>query len=443
VWSPLTEASFEIDTVPLRVTELMYHPAPPAPGGPFNADDFEFIELQNVGDQPLDLSGVNFDKGITFTFPDGYTLDAGAYAVVVRNAAAFAERYGDGVVPAGVFTGGLNDAGERVRLLDAPWVSGRTIIDFTYSDAWQPRTDGGGYSLVPRDASAPPEAWEDPSRWRYSRATGGNPSAADPGPAAGVAGRWLFYSRSAFDGTTVNVADSSDDNALARGKVALLPGQRSSAANYSTNSRGINGLFVDLANLAYGAALTAADFVFRVGTTADPSTWAPAPAPNLVAIRPGAGVDGSDRVTIGWADANAIRNAWLQVTVVANARTGLSSPDVFYFGHLQGDASDTATGAAAATVDARDEAVMRRRASRTLVNGANVYDFNKDGIVNAQDLLVTRRAARTSLVMFTAPAAGAAGAAFSQTPVGMPPSPTRTAPARRNSLLAPDPDLLA
>jgi hypothetical protein len=442
VWSPITEATFAIDSVPLRVTEVMYHPAAPPAGSPFSRGDFEFVEVQNVGASPLDLSGVSFDKGITFTFPDGTTLAPGAYAVVVRNAAAFASRYGDAVVPAGVFTGGLDDGGERIRLLAAPGAGGQTLIDFAYSDAWQPSTDGDGFSLVPRDPAAAPEAWEDPARWRHSRTAGGTPGAADPGPAEGVAGRWLFYNRSPFDGTTLAIADSSDDNALARDKRALLPGERSGAANLSGFTRGINGLFVDLTNLAFGATLTAADFAFRVGRGGDPSTWASAPAPNLVAIRRGAGVDGSDRVTIGWAD-SAIRNQWLQVTVLANSRTGLASPDVFYFGHLAGESGDTRPGATAATVDARDEAAVRRRLSRNPVIVANPFDFNKDGVSNTGDFTTLHRALHTSLPMFTAPVvAQPAASPFSQQLVAS----SRAAPRRRETLtdgLASSDDVLA
>src|SRR4029453_2133825 len=36
-------------TLPLRITEIMYHPAAPAPGSDFDDKDFEFIEILNVG----------------------------------------------------------------------------------------------------------------------------------------------------------------------------------------------------------------------------------------------------------------------------------------------------------------------------------------------------------------------------------------------------------
>ena len=52
-----------------------------------------------------------------------------------------------------------------------------------------------------------------------------------------------------------------------------------------------------------------------------------------VTARTGAGVGGSTRVTITFAD-NAIQNQWLQVTVLANENTDLEEDDVFYFGNV-------------------------------------------------------------------------------------------------------------
>jgi hypothetical protein len=46
-----------------------YNPAPPPVGSPYTADDFEYIEFQNTGNQTLQLGGIHFDQGITFTFP--------------------------------------------------------------------------------------------------------------------------------------------------------------------------------------------------------------------------------------------------------------------------------------------------------------------------------------------------------------------------------------
>ena len=430
-WSALTEASFSVDTVPLRVTEVMYHPAPPPEGSPFTRSDFEFVEVQNAGTTPLDLAGLAFDRGIQFAFP-AITLAPGELAVVARNIAAFTSRYGDAVLPIGEFFGGLDNAGDRLRGVDTD-NGGATVLDFAYSDQWQPRTDGDGYSLVPRDPAAPADAWEIPGRWRASRVAGGTPGQADLAPLETVAGRWLFHNRSPFDGTQLS-GDSSDDNAMARDVRALLPGGRATSANLSNSTRGINGLMIDLANIAYGSVPTAADFVFRVGSGGDPATWPLAPAPTIGRFRRGGGAGGSDRITLTWAD-GAIRNQWLQVTVLANGRTGLSSPDVFYFGHLDGEMGPARLGAAAAVVGSQDIAAVRAHVSSRPANASNRYDLNHDGKVTARDVLLVRAASGKSLALFTAPpAAAAAGAprtAFSETPVT---TTARSAPTRRQVL---------
>ena len=99
---------------------------------------------------------------------------------------------------------------------------------------------------------------------------------------------------------------------------------------------------VDIADLANPAGLSVADFEFRVGNSANPAAWPLLgidPAQITVAVRPGAGTAGSDRVTILFPD-GAIQNTWLQVTVKATAATGLATPDVHYWGHMLGETGD-------------------------------------------------------------------------------------------------------
>ena len=88
--------------------------------------------------------------------------------------------------------------------------------------------------------------------------------------------------------------------------------------------------------------------MFKVGNDGDPADWALLTTdPISITVRPGAGMNGSDRVTIIWAD-NLIQNEWLQVTVKPD-NTGLAAADVFYFGNLMGESGDNAT------VDISDE----------------------------------------------------------------------------------------
>jgi hypothetical protein len=161
----------------LRITELMYHPAD---GGAFAAEEYEYLELQNIGATHLDLTGATFTHGITFTF-GSTNLAAGAHLVLVKNPAAFAARYGGAVTPAGTYFGSLDNAGERLRIVDGV---GEEVLDFTYADTWQPLTDGGGYALVvDSPATAAWDTYSTNTTWRTSATVNGSPALPDPGHA--------------------------------------------------------------------------------------------------------------------------------------------------------------------------------------------------------------------------------------------------------------------
>ncbi len=168
----------------LRVSEIMYHPAPP-PAGSTNLDeDFEFIELRNTSpSQTLDLSGVKFIDGIQFNFITGTTtnLPPGARVLVVANPTAFTNRYGTGLPVAGQYLGQLDNGGERIHLVDA---RGEEILDFAYDNRWQPVTDGHGFSLVILDDLAAWDTWGLAPSWRASGTPLGSPGASDPAPPA-------------------------------------------------------------------------------------------------------------------------------------------------------------------------------------------------------------------------------------------------------------------
>ncbi len=200
-----------------------------------------------------------------------------------------------------------------------------------------------------------------------------------------VVGESLFYNNSSFDGNNTSTG-AADDAAIATDKHALLPGGAASFANYSSYSRGINGLMIDVSGLPT-TTLTAADFTFTVGNSNNPGSWSAAPAPTSITVRLGAGVGGSDRVEITWAD-GAIKNEWLQVTVGATTDTGLAAPFTFYFGNAVGESGNSATDA---VVDATDaQVVAANPASIT-----NVYDYNRDGVVNSQDATIATSNATT------------------------------------------------
>jgi len=155
----------------LRITEIMYDP--PA-GGSFAAGEYEFLELQNVSAAPLPLQGAYFDEGITFVF-GALTVNPGARIVLAKNSAAYAERYPAAPAPAGLYTGALDNSGERLRIVDA---TGEEVLDFRYEGTWYPNTHGGA-SLVIEDANAAWNTWEKQSAWRSSAAVNGSPGGSD------------------------------------------------------------------------------------------------------------------------------------------------------------------------------------------------------------------------------------------------------------------------
>lgn len=186
VFSALADAGFYVNLAPsIRITEMMYHPnaatADEIARGYSGSDsnDFEYVEIKNIGNKTLPLAGLRFDKGITFTFPS-ISLAPNQYVLVVANQAAFQIRY-PGVstsLIAGQYSGHLDSAGEEIRL-NAP--SG-IVQDFIYDDAWYEQTDGDGFSLTVRDPLQATSLWASEAGWRSSAAPNGSPGGAESNP---------------------------------------------------------------------------------------------------------------------------------------------------------------------------------------------------------------------------------------------------------------------
>jgi hypothetical protein len=224
VWSALTRATFVLDEAsPLRVTEIMYHPAD-------TAAEAEFVELYNAGTETIGLAGTEFSMGIYFDFTDGdvATLDPGEYAVLVSDYDAFTNRYSNwaSIKIAGEYHGkffisaaSLDNGGEELVLQDG---LGQTILDFAYED-WYAATDGEGFSLTLIDPTAATNTWSDSAAWRASTYTGGTPGEAP-------------YDFPAPGDLVINEALTHQDNDT--------PGDWIELYNSSTNTLDINGWFV-------------------------------------------------------------------------------------------------------------------------------------------------------------------------------------------------------
>ena len=174
-WSALNEVTFAVGPVVenVRITEIMYHPED------MNDPNEEFIELQNVGAETVNLNMVKFTNGIDFTF-GSVSLSPGEYVVVVQDTAKFLFRHSSfsGVI-AGEYTGRLNNAGERIELEDAV---GDTILNFRYEDSWREITDGQDYSLtIINPSNGDVNSWSEKEAWRASVYVGGSPGEDDSG----------------------------------------------------------------------------------------------------------------------------------------------------------------------------------------------------------------------------------------------------------------------
>ncbi len=170
----------------LRISEIMYHPPEPTPvesgAGFTDQDNFEYLELTNIGQLPLDLEGVHFTDGIQFTF--GPTaVQPGEFVLVVRNRAAFEARYGVGGDVAGEYlTQKLSDGGERIKLEDP---LGGTIQEFTYNDKapWPEEADGDGAGIEPVDLDG---NYDSAANWHAGSEYLGSPGRESAEPLLGI-----------------------------------------------------------------------------------------------------------------------------------------------------------------------------------------------------------------------------------------------------------------
>ena len=166
----------------LLVSELHYHPADPTPDelsvdSTFKASDFEFIELLNNSNRPLNLTGLSVAGEVRFSFLTGadIILDPGERLLLVRNARAFAARYGAEIPTGGVYSGKLSNGGGRLEIVDQ---GGKAILELSYLDDWHPTTDGRGFSLVAK-RTVPHGAEAGAEYWRASWDAHGSPGAPD------------------------------------------------------------------------------------------------------------------------------------------------------------------------------------------------------------------------------------------------------------------------
>lgn len=222
-WSALNEAFFAPQSaVPtsenLVISEIMYNPGVPTEGeiaaGFTNADSFEFVELNNISSETLNLGDLAFIDGIgvkVFAGKDSF-LEAGARVLVVKNLEAFTLRYGAGISVIGTFTGNLRNSGEKLELV-GPAGSIRAF-EYGDNDPWPADADGNGASLeLISPMSNPDHALA--TSWRAS-VPGGTPGTGDSVVGASYA-TWrstVFSAAELADASISGDAADSDGDGL-------------------------------------------------------------------------------------------------------------------------------------------------------------------------------------------------------------------------------------
>ena len=132
----------------LVITKINYHPYAEEDEV---SSDYEFIEITNVSDVTVDLTGLYLGElGLTYQFPKGIFMRENTSLYLAGETKSFEERYG--FTPFDEFTRSLSNKGEKIQLLDG---YGNIIDEVSYSDEapWSREADGEGAFLALKEVT--------------------------------------------------------------------------------------------------------------------------------------------------------------------------------------------------------------------------------------------------------------------------------------------------
>jgi hypothetical protein len=162
----------------LKITEISYHPLDVINGtDTTDGKDLEFIEFKNIGDSPINLTGLVLDSAVYYEFPNDVMLGPKQFWVVASKPSKFFAFYG--MEASGNFSGNLANSGDEILLRDA---LGNPVIHFIYDDKapWPEDADGSGFTLVSTYFN-PTGNPADEAYWRASIKLYGSPFKDDDG----------------------------------------------------------------------------------------------------------------------------------------------------------------------------------------------------------------------------------------------------------------------
>ena len=262
----------------LRITEVHYHPGPASATEQamgWTDSDFEYLELQNIGTTPIDMTDARFTKGIDFDFSPGTIIEPGAFLLIVKNQTAFASRYGAGLPIAGEWdlNDKLSNGGENIKLSLG---SGTAIIEFTYDDnaPWPTSPDGGGSSLtLSLPTETLPADHSNPLAWQASQQTGGTPGVTGPGTS-----NFELWAQSIGLGAEASMIDDNDNDGMNNLLEYALDSDPMNDSSHrlpsgATELIEVDGVTARYLTLTFRRNLAASELTFTVELADDLTGW--------------------------------------------------------------------------------------------------------------------------------------------------------------------------
>ena len=130
----------DIDMPPLVISKIHYHPMDV--DTTINGNKLEFIQIDNNGDDNVDLTGIFLrELGITYRFPNGSNLAPRESLLLCSDSLTFIQYYN--IIPFGEYKRKLSNRSENIVIADA-WGNVIDEVHYADTDPWPTEPDGNG-----------------------------------------------------------------------------------------------------------------------------------------------------------------------------------------------------------------------------------------------------------------------------------------------------------